>query len=592
MVTNDPTPLVFLSHSHKQKQLAKAIRDLLQKTIGLKGSEIRCTSSGQGFRTGSHLDATSQHEAASARVFLCLITEDAAQSPHVRAEIESRLRSDGKRILPILGPGAAAETIQELRQRVARRCDDENELLHLVEDVARDLGRALEPSLREVNAEIQAALKVIASSQEGVHVVLGSGGVRVAAYVGALRVLDGSRRILSISGNSAGAFIAGLYASGVRGEQLTELMERYRSARLLKDQSLFFRFVRWPYNRYARSEFPQAFEKLVGRSLTFGETVTPLAMSGLDLVTGRFLAYSSKTHPTMPIRQALQVAIAVPGLLPPVEDKGRIMVDAAIATACPIWLPNLFGDPTAPIVALTVEGPPTPEPPRRLEAFLNRLFYAAVTASDDIQYRVTDRVCRVRIVTAVRDLIAPISAQEHLHLVEEGATQMTAALSAGLPRVPKLTPEPEDSSSHHAAARTAAKNSIIQFAKASYVSSYPLSNSPAAVMAVQSSLDNVQDMVEHTSKGSPDEQMKAFLAEVEKLRREITAALAKHPEESAVLAKKLEEATQAATATELSILSLKVSKDGLLSAAEAVAKVMPKVLASAHLIANSMAGMR
>lgn len=88
-----------------------------------------------------------------------------------------------------------------------------------------------------------------------------------------------------------------------------------------------------------------------GRKL--GDLEIPFATRGVDLVTKQFQIFSSEHDPDLPVSSVIEIATAMPGLYPPHEERGKLIVDGALASACPIWMPReVFNQPEYPILAV------------------------------------------------------------------------------------------------------------------------------------------------------------------------------------------------------------------------------------------------
>ena len=69
---------VFISHSSRDAALAKALIDLLERTLPLSSGAIRCTSvDGYRLRTGASIDDTLRAEVHDAALMLALLTPSA-----------------------------------------------------------------------------------------------------------------------------------------------------------------------------------------------------------------------------------------------------------------------------------------------------------------------------------------------------------------------------------------------------------------------------------------------------------------------------------------------------------------------------------
>ncbi|MEJ2158270.1 MAG: patatin-like phospholipase family protein, partial [Desulfobacteraceae bacterium] len=212
------------------------------------------------------------------------------------------------------------------------------------------------------------------SNKTSVHLVLGGGGVQTLSYAGALNVLYENGIVFdSVSCCSAGTLIGALLAARKGSpEKLVEDVQKMPLAKLrgpmalpqIPDMSSFMKYgpmamhpmLRWPFAMFSKSGFSQVFQELLGKDVTFGEIEAPhFATAGFDIAQQRYLVYDSLTHKAMKVSDALSIAVSYPFVYPPYkpsyEQDGRIILDAGVASECPVWM-AADQDTTLPIVAL------------------------------------------------------------------------------------------------------------------------------------------------------------------------------------------------------------------------------------------------
>jgi len=191
-----------------------------------------------------------------------------------------------------------------------------------------------------------------------IGVALGGGGARGLAHVGVLKVLD--REGLSpkvIAGTSMGAFIGGLYASGIGGERLEGLLYQYLKGEnfsVLKNDfirsmppkrhSHFLRrlhfFLQAQYlATLGNVRISYISQETVNRSILpvipdvrIEDMVCKFCAVTADLSTGEEMVVR-----TGPLRDAILGSIAAPGFFPPrrTED-GAILVDGGVTSPVPV----------------------------------------------------------------------------------------------------------------------------------------------------------------------------------------------------------------------------------------------------------------
>lgn len=198
-----------------------------------------------------------------------------------------------------------------------------------------------------------------------IGLVLGGGGARGSAHVGVLKVLEKLRVPIDyVSGNSMGAIVGGLYASGMPPEQIERELRAMdwddvfsdappraeRSFRRKRDDDLYLIGARLGYSG-GRAKFPLAFvqgQKFdlhlnrltahVADVKVFDRLPTPFRAVATDIETGRQVTLGSGSLPL-----AIRASMAVPGAFRPVEIDGRLLVDGLIADNVPVNVARNMG---------------------------------------------------------------------------------------------------------------------------------------------------------------------------------------------------------------------------------------------------------
>jgi NTE family protein len=185
----------------------------------------------------------------------------------------------------------------------------------------------------------------------GIGLALGSGGARGLAHCGVLQAFaEAGVRIDVIAGTSMGALVGALYARQPDPARVWTELRAYVEDREFADYWAaftprrdgderedarpwhgFFDFmqrgriaVRTMATRSAehreRLEAPLA--RLLGRTRTFADLALPFAAVALDLVSGRMVVYREGD-----LLEALYASCAIPGVFPPIEKPGQLIVD-------------------------------------------------------------------------------------------------------------------------------------------------------------------------------------------------------------------------------------------------------------------------
>lgn len=177
-----------------------------------------------------------------------------------------------------------------------------------------------------------------------ITLVLSAGGSWGLAHLGVLEVLEKEKiPIGRIVGTSMGAFLGGLYASGMRSDELLEHVREIDWKKLFSwhDLSLTTKGI---YKGQKVSEF--LIEKLKEHKIE--DFPIPLATVASDIVSGEAVIFDSGDAV-----EAIRASISVPGRFHPLEWQGKILVDGAFIDPLPVDVARGY-DKTAPVVAVDV----------------------------------------------------------------------------------------------------------------------------------------------------------------------------------------------------------------------------------------------
>lgn len=175
-----------------------------------------------------------------------------------------------------------------------------------------------------------------------IGVALGGGGVRGLAHILVFEALDelGCRPSV-IAGTSMGAIIGAIYAGGMRGRDIRELVAKRLASRSEKWRDIYAR--RSDVLRWARALLPEKsrggivnIDSLIEALLdevgvsTFEKLEIPLLVVAADFWQEcEFVFERGDLHP------ALRASAAVPGVFAPVSVEGRVLVDGGVVNLVP-----------------------------------------------------------------------------------------------------------------------------------------------------------------------------------------------------------------------------------------------------------------
>lgn len=196
-----------------------------------------------------------------------------------------------------------------------------------------------------------------------VGVALSGGGIKGLAHIGVLKALiNHGIKIDYISGTSAGAIIAALFACGYTPYQMEEIAEnlkvnelvdfKFTMADLFKYSIKSFigdentRFLSTLPNGIIKGEKIERYFKNHLQKRKFKETNIPLAVTAVDIYSADTIFFSTpflKKHGTLHVRyyhnitiaEAIRASISIPGVFYPKRYQDMCLVDGAVKNNLP-----------------------------------------------------------------------------------------------------------------------------------------------------------------------------------------------------------------------------------------------------------------
>lgn len=155
--------------------------------------------------------------------------------------------------------------------------------------------------------------------------VLGGGGARGFAHIGVMAALEElGVPIDAICGTSAGAAMGGPYAMGLTPDEIREACRRN-----MVDRQPFKEYTLPVYSFVKRDSLDEVLRTMTGtRDLT--DTWLPFFCTSTDLHSGEKVV-----HRRGPLWKAIRASISLPGIVPPVIDGERLLVDGGVLDNLP-----------------------------------------------------------------------------------------------------------------------------------------------------------------------------------------------------------------------------------------------------------------
>lgn len=195
-----------------------------------------------------------------------------------------------------------------------------------------------------------------------IGVALSGGGIRGMAHIGVLKVLiEHNIPIDMISGTSAGAIIAAMYACGYTPQQMQVMVQNLKMNELIDLNvtvgDLFKHGMKWLFNGMFRfwSVLPTGFIKGdkveqffygLWQNRTVKDTNIPVAITAVDLNTADTVFFTSPVFDSRAIlnaryyhntslTEAVRASISIPGIFFPKKYRSMTLVDGAVKNNLP-----------------------------------------------------------------------------------------------------------------------------------------------------------------------------------------------------------------------------------------------------------------
>ncbi len=218
-----------------------------------------------------------------------------------------------------------------------------------------------------IHADTGSVKSLMGKKRPTIALVLAGGGAKGAAHVGVLKVLEEMRIPVDIiTGTSMGAYIGGLYASGKTAEQIEQnissmdwnsgyrdsvnRVQRHVREKEFKDQyrldaDLGFRLdtldIRVPKGMIQGQNMLRIIRQAAGNISR---------LDSFDLLPIRYRAVATDIATLKPVVldhgylvDAFMASMSVPGVLPPYEVEGQLLVDGGVTNNMPVDVAKSLG---------------------------------------------------------------------------------------------------------------------------------------------------------------------------------------------------------------------------------------------------------
>lgn len=281
--------------------------------------------------------------------------------------------------------------------------------------------------------------------QINVALALGGGGVRGAAHIGVLRVLEREGIPIDyVVGNSMGAVVGGLYCAGVPLDKVQRVMSDGSLVKAYLPQFLWCRIMLKPLTdlMYLAREKPYAglvdgskLRKLIDDLLpdpkmSIKQLEIPFSAIAFSLIDGQAHVLSAGR-----ISDVLRASATIPMLLQPVPIDDQLYVDGGVRNNLPTNEARRSGAKV--VISVEVDSDMKPVPADQFKSFqtvFDRVVNATLEQLDEDKVHGADIVIRPQLVNV------PILSKDKRY-VDEAVRQGELAALKELPRMRKLLSE-------------------------------------------------------------------------------------------------------------------------------------------------------
>lgn len=263
------------------------------------------------------------------------------------------------------------------------------------------------------------------SGEPSVGIALGAGGANGLAHILMLEALDEMQITpVAIAGSSIGAIIGALYASGMTGRQIRELVEQFIISpdERLVEELVDRKALRWVdfievvlgRGGLLSSEGLMSFLYETIKHDRFEELPIPLKVTAADLWSREQVVFQSG-----PLLPAIKASMALPGVFEPVLLDERVLVDGGTVNPVPYDLLLPECDLT---IGIDVSGERTP-PDSLTPTYFETIFNSVKVMQQAIM---TEKLAREKPAIYIAPDIVDVRALE-FHRAEEIFAQATPA---------------------------------------------------------------------------------------------------------------------------------------------------------------------
>ena len=183
------------------------------------------------------------------------------------------------------------------------------------------------------------------SAEKKIALVLGGGGMKGFAHIGALKALqERGIKISLYAGTSIGAMLAAATVGGLAPDELAVRAEALKRKDLFRINHFGMLMDRMKSRSIYMEEPLRELCTSVVPTGTFDEVQTPLLVNTVDLERGTQVVWGLKGLRDVSVQDAVYASCALPGFFPPGQVDGRWCVDGGVIDNMPAHIAALGMD--------------------------------------------------------------------------------------------------------------------------------------------------------------------------------------------------------------------------------------------------------
>ncbi|MGE3063569.1 MAG: patatin-like phospholipase family protein [bacterium] len=177
-------------------------------------------------------------------------------------------------------------------------------------------------------------MELFKNKNKKIGLVLGSGSAKGLSHIGVFKVLDElGIKPAFITGASMGALLGALYAGGMKGREIQDLVSKIDRKELRK----LFR-VTFDGPGFINGQFIDEYLDEILPVKNIQDLSVPFGCCACNILDGREISFTKGS-----LTDAIRASISIPGILTPHKLDGYTLVDGGLADPVPVSLCRVLG---------------------------------------------------------------------------------------------------------------------------------------------------------------------------------------------------------------------------------------------------------